>query len=81
MALMATFDCFTPKHHVFWHVLANADFLGNPCAYACWEDESWNKALKQTCSFVSQLGFEGNVLLRMGEMLLRKGVKRSLADA
>ena len=80
-ALMVVFESFVPKHHMMWHLLDSAVFLGNPRFYATWEDESLNKALKAACKHSSQLCFERSVLLRMREILsdLRsKGRKRPI---
>ena len=81
MSWMAPFNAFVPKHHLLWHLIGNSEFLGNPIYYANWEDESCNKSLKGCCRFVSQANFEGNVCLRMRELLRRRGEKRSRDEA
>ncbi len=69
MALIATFNCYTPKHHLTFHLLANIHYLGNPTKYATWRDESLNKLLKSACRNASHLRFDISVLLRMRELL------------
>ena len=68
-ALMTPFESFVPKHHVMWHLLSWAVFLGNPRFYATGEGESLSKALKAACRHSSQLCFERSVLLGMREIL------------
>ena len=69
IALMATFDVYTPKHHIIYHLLEKTDYQGNPREYACWLDESLNRLLKGACRNVSQATFEQSVLLAMRELL------------
>ncbi len=77
VALMAPFECYTPKFHVVWHCLYNQKRQGNPTVYSNWMDETLNKSLKGTCRFVSQATFEASVLLRMA-LILKSVPKRPL---
>jgi len=69
MALMSTFCCFKPKHHVIYHILEKSIWFGNPTLYDCWLDESLNKNLKAACRMQSQLTFEPCVLFAMRKIL------------
>jgi hypothetical protein len=76
LALMGAEDAFVPKHHLMFHLLSNAAFLGNPRRYSTWLDESLNKLLKATCRHASQAVFEASTLLRMRELLAVESRKR-----
>ena len=69
MALMVPFECFTPKHHILYHLLVKTGVQGNPLAYSTWLDESLNKTLKQACKNASAATFYPSVLLRMRDLL------------
>ena len=69
MLLMEPFEELVPKHHVIYHLLFKAAFLGNPRAYATWTDEALNKLLKMACRQTSQSTFDQAVLCRMSELL------------
>jgi len=69
MALMVPFDCFTPKHHIMFHLLAKSGFQGSPMLYATWLDESLNKLLKQGCKNAGSATFYPSVLLKMRDLL------------
>ena len=47
VALMAPLDCYVPKHHIVFHLLADVGRKGNPRVYATWLDEALNKTLKK----------------------------------
>ena len=61
---MTLYDCFTPKHHLMFHLIHRTNFQGNPTKYATWLDESLNKQLKQCCKHASMITFERVVLLK-----------------
>ena len=69
VALMAPFACYTPKHHVVFHLLRNVGRQGNPYVYATWLDESLNKTLKTACRNAAAATFYPAVLRRMRELL------------
>ena len=69
MALMLPFDCFTPKHHLCFHLLHDVTWMGNPTKSATWLDESLNKTLKRTCKSASAATCEATALLRMQDVL------------
>ncbi len=69
MALMAPFECYVPKHHISYHLLAALERNGNPTWYANWVDETLNRTLKAVCKNVSQACFETVVLLRMRDVM------------
>ena len=69
MALMRTYEVFTPKHHIIFHMLKKMDYQGNPALYATWLDESLNKMLKKSCKETSQMTFEITILMRMRRVL------------
>jgi len=72
VALMTPFECFTPKHHIVFHLLRNMGRQGNPLVYATWFDESLNKVLKTACKNAAAATFYPGVLLRMRELLERQ---------
>ena len=76
ITLMASFECFRPKHHGVWHMLRNQSLHGNPSRYSNWRDESLNKVLKDSCRNLSQLTFERVLLLKMRATLSRESAKR-----
>ena len=65
-----------PKRHMGNHLVDNVRRHGNPKRYANWLDEGLNRELKQACRNVSQVTFEPFLLLRMKELLYRRGHKR-----
>jgi len=69
-----------PKRHLFTHLLWDMRRLGNPRLYMNWADESANRILKGACRTVSQATFEGFLLLRMTELMRKKGLKRKLGS-
>jgi hypothetical protein len=71
--------CYTPKHHIMFHLIFNVGYQGNPRMYATWVDESLNKTLKACCRQVSQSTFEGSVLFHMRQVLRKGSLKRPLA--
>ena len=73
MELLRPPDIFTPKFHVIFHALSQTGTLGNPGYYACWLDESLNKALKACCRHASQATFEEVVLHKTKETLKQLG--------
>ena len=77
VALMAPLDCYVPKHHIVFHLLADVGRKGNPRFYATWLDEALNKTLKAACKYASQRTFECSVLFRMWDLLAdNRGAKR-----
>ena len=72
MCRMERHQCCIKKHRLFWHLLFNIPWHGNPSMYATWEDESLNKSLKMSCRMTSQATFVESVLLRMREQLRAK---------
>ncbi len=72
VALMLPFDVYTPKTHIIWHMCHLCEFQGNPKIYSNWVDEDLNRTLKDTCRGLSQLSFEGPLLLRLREILQTK---------
>ena len=78
ISLMVPFGCYTPKHHIVYHLLGNLWTHGSPNMYANWVDEALNRTLKQVCKNVAQRCFDTTVLLRMRDILSSPaGVKRS----
>ena len=75
MGLMAPFQIYLPKHHMFYHLLWNIEFQGNPEVYSNWMDETLNNVLKSCCRHVHQMNFEAETLLRMRELLRREFAK------
>jgi len=69
MALIAPFQCYIPKRHLTYHLLANIHYFGNPVKYATWRDEALNKVLKKACKNSSVFKFDSTVLLRMRDLL------------
>ena len=69
LELMEPDEAWTPKHHVIFHMLFRADWLGNPRFYSAWRSEALNKVLKGSCRQVSQATFEATVLLKMARVL------------
>ena len=59
------------------HLLGQIYWFGNPQEYSLWEDESLNKALKQSCRSLSQATFDKTIIQIMTERLRRRGLKRS----
>jgi hypothetical protein len=80
VALMAPFTCYTPKHHLMYHLVQDTGYLGNPDSYACWLDESLNRQLKLCCRNVSQSTFECSVLLSMRDLLKPSSSRKRGAD-
>ena len=72
-----SFDITTPKSHMQVHLLGQIYWFGNPQEYSLWEDESLNKALKQSCRSLSQATFDKTIIQIMTERLRRRGLKRS----
>ena len=69
IAMMSVFSCFTPKHHLVFHLLFRQGAQGNPAKYSTWLDESLNKVLKQACKNACSAKFDQSILLRMRELL------------
>ena len=69
VALMAPYDAYIPKHHIFFHLLARTEYQGNPLVYATWLDESLNKVLKQCCKNAGASTFYETTLLKLRELL------------
>ena len=69
LACMEVEDCFTPKHHMMFHLLRRCDRLGNPRLHAAWLSEAKNKTLKMACRTTNQASCECSILFRMRELL------------
>ena len=69
MALLEPYDCYTPKHHIIFHLLHRSEYAGNPKQYATWMSEAKNRTLKLCCRQVSQVNFEATVLFKMRHVL------------
>ena len=78
VALMAPLDCYVPKHHIVFHLLADVGRKGNPrFCYAKWLDEALNQTLKGAGKYASQRTFECSVLFGMWDLLADgRGAKR-----
>ncbi len=78
VALMEEDDCYVPKHHILFHLIANMAYQGNPKLYATWIDEPLDKTLKACCRRVSQATFVRQVLFHMRDVLRKGSLKRPL---
>ncbi len=76
--LIKDFVPFIPKHHLWCHLVAECQALGNPRFYQTFLDESLNSTLKGCCRGAHQAVFERTVLRRMHEVLaaLQKKMRR-----
>ena len=59
----------TPKHHLWTHLVAQSQWLGNPRTFQNFLNESDNKTLKMVCRHASQATFETNILHKMNEIM------------
>ena len=64
VSAMVPFQCFVPKHHIVFHLIAGMRWFGNPTLYSNWLDEAMNKTLKSMAKTCSQAVFEAVLLLR-----------------
>ena len=69
LRLIEGLGIYTPKHHLWIHMVASAPFLGNPRSLSNFLNESDNKTLKQVCTGCSQLTFESSVLFKMRDVM------------
>ena len=75
---MTPMDVFVPKFHAFYHLLSGQKHFGNPSFYWNFFDEELNRVLKASAKTVSQLAFEGTLLLRMRDLANKPSMKRPL---
>ena len=76
LRLMRSFNAFTPKFHMMYHVVQRSLAMGNPLTYAVFYDEGLNKTLKQALRNCHQLAFEHMAMVKMAEVLDRAAAKR-----
>jgi hypothetical protein len=76
MRMMIRLDITVPKHHLMYHVLDRAEFLGNPWDYTTFEDEGLNKVLKKSLRLCHQMAFENMTFVKVQAALERTPAKR-----
>ena len=65
-----------PKVHMMFHLLIRSIELGCPADYSTWEDEDYNRWLKQCLRLVSQQNFEVLGYMKCMEYVKRRSQKR-----